>query len=78
MKEDVQKFYKKKGYTYVIGQNALIADNKGITEKVIALFEKEKDNSEKNSPEGYLSVQFRITLPHLPDIITSNAFLNSV
>ncbi|MDD3726121.1 MAG: OmpH family outer membrane protein [Candidatus Ratteibacteria bacterium] len=47
MKEDVQKFAKKKGYTYVVDQNALIAGGKDITEEVIASFEKAGDSSEK-------------------------------
>ncbi|MCM8777967.1 MAG: OmpH family outer membrane protein [Candidatus Omnitrophica bacterium] len=40
MKEDVGKYAKKKGYTYVVDQNALIAGGKDITEEVIASFGK--------------------------------------
>ncbi|MCX8082474.1 MAG: OmpH family outer membrane protein [bacterium] len=40
MKDDVQKFAKKKGYTYVVDKNALIAGGKDVTEELLASFEK--------------------------------------
>lgn len=42
MKNDVEKYAKKKGYTYVVDQNALIAGGKDITEEVIASFRSSK------------------------------------
>jgi len=38
MKADVQKLAEKKGYTYVVDQNALIAGGQDITEEVINSF----------------------------------------
>ena len=47
MKADVQKLAKKKGYTYVVDQNALIAGGQDITEEVINSFKKSDDNTGK-------------------------------
>jgi len=47
MKADVQKLAKKKGYTYVVDQNALIAGGQDITEEVINSFKEIEDASGK-------------------------------
>lgn len=41
MKEDIQKFAKKKGYTYIVDSNALIAGGKDVTEELIKSFKTE-------------------------------------
>jgi Skp family chaperone for outer membrane proteins len=40
MKADVQKFAKKKGYTYIVDSNMLIVGGKDVTEEVLASFPK--------------------------------------
>ncbi len=47
MKADVQKFAKKKRYTYVVDSNMLIVGGKDITEEVLASFPKPEPKKEE-------------------------------
>ncbi len=50
MKADVQKFAKKKGYTYVVDSNMLIVGGKDVTEEVRASFPKPEPKKEETAP----------------------------
>lgn len=61
MKADVQKFAKKKGYTYVIDSNMLIAGGTDVTEEVIASFPKVEPKKEEVSVPGEEKKESQVT-----------------